>query len=89
MFRSVLVSLATLATLHAQSSGITTQCRWDSGRGTSFDLSSMQIAPGGYYKVLDMRNPSTSYYFNVCGKLICGSEVMISPFFARIFYNFI
>lgn len=69
MFRSVLVSLATLATLHAQSSGITTQCRWDSGRGTSFDLSSMQIAPGGYYKVLDMRNPSTSYYFNVCADI--------------------
>lgn len=47
---------------------VTTQCRWASAKGSSFDLSAMTLAPGNYYNVNDMRDPNTRYLFNVCGE---------------------
>lgn len=46
----------------------TTQCTW-STMGTTYDLSSMMVGSSSSYRVSDIRNPSTQYYFNVCGSV--------------------
>jgi hypothetical protein len=51
---------------------VSTQCRWASPVGTSFDVSSMTKASNGAYTVGDMRDPTLSYVFNVCGA--CGKR---------------
>jgi hypothetical protein len=61
---------APLPDLHKldQLTDITTQCRWASPMGTSFDVSSMTKASNGAYSVGDMRDPTLSYIFNLCGE---------------------
>ena len=39
--------------------------RWTWGAGTTFDLSSMTLASPMVYKVADVRNSNTVYYFNI------------------------
>jgi hypothetical protein len=46
----------------------TTQCTWTS-MGTTYDLSSMIVGSSSSYRVSDIRDPSTQYYFNVCGSV--------------------
>jgi hypothetical protein len=62
-----LVGAGSAAAMELGLEDLSSQCRWDSGMGTSFDLSAMTKAANGYYQIPDMRNPNLIYFFNMCG----------------------